>query len=226
MRRRAFTLVELMVCMGVFSLLAVVALGILVFGARGFHQVIYRQGAQSDIRRIMAALQRDLASTHHRSIALADRESPAGYARDAICMVSLSNWNEPANFDEYLRPRWDSYVIYYATREQEGPNEVGRLIRESVEVTDPTLVGPFEFWDFPGGHLVEGTPLQTTRVSSQVVSDRLWKLELENDLIGQSVSLRVALRNPPQVRATGAEREMHTMEVLLKVKPANTWPQI
>jgi hypothetical protein len=219
---------ELIVCFGIFSLLSLVALGILVFGSQGFHRVIYEQGSQSDLRRIMASLQRDFQSTHHRSISLIDRDSASGYQRDGICLASLDNWNDPGNFDEYLRPRWNRYVVYYATLEQNGKNEAGRLIREVVQPSGAP-VGPFEFSTFlasPGYFLEEGTPLQTSSVESQVLSDRLWKFELGNDLVAQSVSLRLALRNPPQPNATGIERDMHTMEVLQEIKPANTWPQI
>lgn len=226
--RRGFSLIELIVCFGIFSLLSLVALGILVFGAQGFHQVIYQQGAQSDMRRIMASLQRDFSSTHHRSITLIDRDSASGYPRDGICLASLDNWQNPANFDEYLRPRWNRYVMYYATLEQKGKNEAGRLIREVIDPTGAP-VGPFEFATFlssPGYFLSEGSVLQTASVKSQVLSDRLWKFELGNNLVAQSISLRLAFRNPPQNNATGTERDLHTMEVLQEIKPANTWPQI
>lgn len=225
---RGFSLLELVICFGIFSLLSLVALGILVFGAQGFHQVVYEQGSQTDLRRIMASLQRDLTSTHHRSLTLIDRDSAAGYPRDAICLASLDSWSDPGNFDRYLRPRWNRYIIYYATLEQKGKNQAGRLIRE-VCSPNGAPTGAFEFSTFltsPGYFLVEGPALQNRDVKSQILSDRLWKFELSNDLVTQSISLRLALRNPPQNTATGTEREMHTMEVLQEIKPANTWPQI
>ncbi len=216
-----------MVCLGIFSLLTLVALGVLVFGAQGFHQVVYEQGSQNDIRRIMAAIQRDLTSTHHKSVSLVDRDSASGNQRDGICVVSLDNWNDPGNFDTYLRPKWNRYVVYYATLEEKGQNQTGRLIRE---VCIPgSNVGPYEFDKFlnsPGYYLTEGPAANTIDITSQVLTDRLWKFELTNNLVAQSVSLRLALRNPPQNTATGTEREMHSMEILQEIKPANTWPQI
>ncbi len=228
MNRRGLTLPEVVVCFGIFSLLSLVALGTLVYGATGFHQVVYQQGSQNDVRRIMAALQRDLASTHHRSITVEKRQSVAGYARDAMALCSLDSWSDPANFDNYLRPRWNCYVVYYASREQNGVNEAGKLVRQ-VCYPRGTPVGAFEYATFissPESLIRDGEPLQSDEVRSQILTDRLWKFELVDNPLTQSVSIRLSLRNPPQKRATGIERDLHSIEVLQEIKPANTWPQI
>lgn len=122
--KRGATLLETLLSTGIFSLLVVALFVFYSIGKTKWNVMFLRYTLQTDARRAMGDVERDLRKTDYSSIDVYSnpRVTPAGWTdqvpRWAVCSISLSDWTNPKNFDPASgKPLWNQYVIYMATTE-------------------------------------------------------------------------------------------------------------
>lgn len=96
---------------------------VLIFGSFGlasglFQDTSTRQGSEMQLRAIKLLLQHDLELSDFWLTNKLKRPLIGEGNRDALSTANLSDWNDNTKFDPSTdRPRWDRYVVWYATQE-------------------------------------------------------------------------------------------------------------
>ena len=196
---------------------------VLTFGSFGmvtslFHDTELRQGTETQLRGIKLLLQRDIELSDFWLNSMVARTTDDG-SRDALSLSTLSEWNDPANFDGASdRPLWNRYIAWYATLE---PN--AKLYRQVVE---------------PGGRLTVpyadlSTNLSDTNpdgnsdvVYSRTLSDRVQNFEVTTRLQNGTVRVAIQLRAEGLKRANSTDKAVENLELSMTFQPRNTFPKI
>lgn len=228
--RRGYTLAEMMVAMALLAGLGVVLFFLFSTGTRSFRLMLTRQGLQAEGRRIATVIRRDLVLTHFRSAGTRNRvDAVTGEQRDGLMFVGLDNWSDTTDtsrFDANLRPIWNRWVVWYATRDESeklappGDLERGQLIRKVVDT------GPI-FFPLPYGNF-------SAFLTTPMISTNDYKLYSRN-VVGFSVSLdhatetvivHLVLRQRAGAAPTGTKQTVESFEIYLDTHPENTWPAL
>lgn len=211
-------------CCLIFSLLIVALMTTYLTCARTFQMLVTRQGIQSELRRINALLRRDVTLTDYRSLGVIDRvadDTPE--ERDSVCMVGVDAWTKRSNFDEYLKPQWNIYVLYWGTLKQNdkvppaGTRELGQLIRAEFTQSIPFPVPLSEVW-------VNGTTSNPTVVTHKLLSRNLLCFEAELNQLDENLRVHLVLRSESGATTGGRMRESEMIECYIDMRPENTWP--
>lgn len=233
MRRRRSSsglgLAEILVALGALGVIFGTVFLLFSYSLHGHRLLDARQGVQGDALKARANLENDFLQSHFDSVGVCRRtlnNQLEGSRRDVVCMLDLSNWNDPSLFDEYGLPLWDRYVVYFATSDQ----EQGRLIR--LELTpDPSPapgaglpIAPLPTLVLAGIEFGPGSGLRV--LNRQTILDHLETFAVTSDIATQLVS--VELRNRRQDGArTGVTRPIdEAMEAVFEFDPLNTSPRL
>jgi len=223
-KRKGITLPELTVCCFIFVMLIVALMTTYLHCARTFHLLVTRQGIHSELRRINALLRRDVTLTDYRSLGVIDRVAQdVSEERDSVCMVGVDAWTDRTNFDDYLKPQWNIYVIYYGTLKQNdkippaGTREFGQLIRSEFSQSIPFPVPLPEVW-------VNGTISTPGAAPSKLLTRNLVAFEAEINQIDENLKVHLVLRSESGATTGGRLRESEMIECYIDIRPENTWP--
>ncbi len=147
MKRGGFTLLEALITVLILGGLTGVVFMVFAVGASAFRVGNNRLDLQSDLRRVLTPLRRDLENTSFQSISATNSEidtpqnPPAGSPtvlarRDGICMNALRDSLSDSSYAPGTGlPNWDGFLLYFATRDI--PD--GRMVR--LVLKDPTPGG-------------------------------------------------------------------------------------
>jgi prepilin-type N-terminal cleavage/methylation domain-containing protein len=237
--RKAFSLIELLVGVSLFSLLLIVVFAFFRFGTRAFQTASQRQGVQSDALRVMDGLQQEMKRTAADSVTV---ESGVGRTRivgahtlprHAVCFGGLKNWQDLASSEDYDlasgQPRWNRYWVFYATRDKDR----GELLRLHVNpVPPPVAAKPMPnselldlIKDNPQLNRYRGNTPAVTQLARNVYEFSVSPVGVEKEEFRISLKLQeVRLPRPGEsaVRREGLE----IYQLVMNVRPENTFPRI
>ena len=216
--KRGQTLLETILAMSLLMMVVAAIFSVFDLGQGSFHLSVMRNDLQNQGRGALVWLERDVIQTALSNLAVADgpARSVNGSARHAVCVTGLDDWTEPANFDPVSGlPRWNRYLVYYATTEPEG-----RLIRLEVSLASNIngawsdfvnyLDNDPESMSLPSGYVLEGY-----RVLARDV--REFRLAPEDE----TLLFELQLRRREAARMTGSEARDETLELHLEATPLN-----
>lgn len=210
---RAFTLVELLLVLGLFSILTVALFQAFDFGARAFRQATSRQDAQSALRKAYTSLRDDLRKSHFQTLTLVSRtasEDGNEYPRDALALAGLKDWSAEESFDAVNGlPKWDRYIVYYGTLD-------GKLVRTYIDHDRPDY-SAVPFPDLDPDIYLNDDPASNRGYQStyRVLSGDLLELSAQLDPARDTVVVNCVLRSKKGKRN----------QVVMAVYPQNTWPK-
>ena len=212
------SLIELIISLSMLSLLLLLIFATFEMGTRLFRDTSVRQSSEMELRGIKLMLERDinLSNFWHSNINSSPREM-AGQKRDALSLVSLNNWDDPANYDPVSkRPAWNRYIVWYGTLEPKG-----RLVRQAV---DPPLGGsPY----FNGPYAALSTNLSDNPLSNQhlvysrVLTDNLREFQTETRFQNGTIRVRIRLQASGSKRPQSMENTEDHLEVTMTFQPKN-----
>lgn len=205
---RGHTLIELLVGMAVLALLIGVIFLAFDYGTTTFRRANDRQGAQGEMARALTAMQTDLRRSHYRTVtALTLNSSPR---RDALALASLKDWHDEASFDGINGlPRWDRYVLYYATGQ-------GWLVRALLDPVSPDF-SPVAFPNLDPASFCHDDPNLNAapQTSFTVLTRAVDEFQVEAPPFAEHVEVRLRLNLENRQR----------LECQLDIAPENTWPR-
>lgn len=204
--RTGFTLTELLLSLTLLAMGIAVAFGIFDFGMYGFRIGIMRQSLQTEGRRTMSLLERDIRQSNLDGTSSdLSNEVSAKEPRHALCLPGMDDWAFPGNFNGLGDPQYNRYLLYYATLKTPGS-----LYRVEVDPAGPSdgdnpwdnfptdfsippwSVGPPNIVDLPGAV----PPLQLRKLSEHVSGFRV--ILPGNTCIVAQLTLRGKARVPGQ----------------------------
>lgn len=162
------TLIEALVTTVVFTFVSFTVFAIFNMGQTNWRLMVLRHGMQADGRKAFSMLEADLRRTHFSSVSIDNRPlltrfvtvGSNTYERSAICMAGLDDWRFSGNYySDSSRPKWNRYILYYATKEiarQGGTGEElgasGRFLRIILNPCSPgtppcAKIGQFAYTD-------------------------------------------------------------------------------
>ncbi|MBX3170830.1 MAG: prepilin-type N-terminal cleavage/methylation domain-containing protein [Candidatus Eremiobacteraeota bacterium] len=231
-RRSAFSLLELLIALAILGGLTATLFVIFSMGSRSFQVGTGRADLQSDMRRVLTALRKDVHNSSFSSISTLDSQisvpqrPPAplptiNVQRGAVCLNGLRRPQNPTSYDsDSGLPRWDCYIVYWATKDV----PEGKLMRMLLRDDDGGVQGvprdPFSAADLTSAH-----PSLLDH-SVKELCDRLLAFRVDLDAGNQLVNINLKLRSRPG-RQMGAGRSLlEVIEITSTVFPANTHPRL
>lgn len=217
--KAGFSLLELLAAMAVLTLLLSLVFGSFIMATRCFYETSTRQSAETELRAIKVLLQRDLEGTSFWQVGSVSRPTAQGQ-RDGLSLVTLDDWSNNLNFDGASeRPRWNRYVVWYATQEQPG-----RLVRQVIQ---PSSIPIPASYPNLGTNMNDIDPLANASVlGSRILSHNVLDFEVIPRLQNGSVRVRARLYRAGLKRALSNTQVEDTLEVTMTFRPRNTWPAI
>lgn len=216
LKSRGFTLLELILATSMLALLIIALFEAFDYGAKAFQLATSKQDSQAALTRAYSSLRDDLRRSHFRSVSRLERvvsHEGAEYRRDGLCMAGLIDWEADTSFDEINGlPKWDSYILYYATQD-------GRLVRSKLELDRPDY-SPAPFADLEESTYLNDDPRTNTgyQKSFRVLASGLLDFRVQSDVPTDTVSVRCLLELTSRGKKNRSEFE-------LEVFPQNTWPK-
>lgn len=230
-RRCGFTLLEALLTISIMGGMMGVLLAVFAAAGPGYKLGSTRLDLQSDLRRILGPLRRDLFNSAFQSLSVLGRiadvaanppydQPRLSVHRDALCMNALSRGGtSPAEYSPTSgRPMWDCYVVYFATRDD--PN--GNLIRMVLRDTSVSDIAQ------PIPSLNEAD----LSLSNANLLNNDWK-ELSSQVLEFSASLdegNQLVRFHLKIRGAAGRREgkstAEVLEIESTLRPDNTWPRL
>lgn len=235
MNKRGFSLIEVMVAVGMFLGVSVLIFAFFRYGVRSFAQANQKHGMQMDALRTIESLQMELKRSTLASVLRDAKDNTSARTisvdgedvqRDVISFATLENFRDINNSENYDRstgaPLWNRYWIYYATTEPEG-----RIIRMKV-APDPPPEGPLPLrrsdfdrlhYDNPGTNTFEGENPQYV-----VLAKNVYHFSIEKS--GGSFLVFLKLREKHQKEAVKVKqrREYDYYEMKVSITPENSFP--
>lgn len=219
MRKRGFSIVELLVAAGIFLALVAICFGSFEFGLKAAHTVNLRHNLQASASRVVLSLQNDLRRSSFASLSLEPR-TYGNVRRDGLCTAAMSNWNDPAAFNPtYAIAAYDRFVVYYATTEE----EAARLIRSVYAVPRMTL--PLRMEGFtPDTHMKDDPKGNGPgQLSYATLCDEVREFSLTD---GGPGSVRAALTlHRSGTRMGGDKRHDQSYQIVILVTLENSFPK-
>ncbi len=226
-RLRGQLLIEMLIALGMLSLILILVFSAFTMSTRIFSESLVRQSAEQQLKSIRLLLERDLELTNFWLVGVHSPVSPSGPRRDALSLVTLSQWDDASLFEPVSsRPAWNRYVVWYATKTGPGP---GRLVRQ---VLNPPLSRPDLFYVTPFEGLSTG--LQDTNPESnryalytRYLSESVADFQASSKLGNGTVKVKLHLVHSGGKRALAADARVEdNLEVSWSFRPKNTWPPI
>lgn len=221
-RYSGFSLMEAVVVFFILGLLSAGALALFIYGSRAFHHSITRQGLLGESERIRIKLTGDFKPSHHATVAVAVRQTTLAdgtdVQRDGVAFATLSDWKDSSNFTVQGLPRWNRYVVYYATTEASG-----RMVRQLVEPGGNFPPRPYAALGTnlsldPTNNL---NVLQTTVLSKNVLS-----FEVERNEERQLLDINLKLRDGGRFEANSTRKVDEVQESIFSLEALNTYPRL
>lgn len=231
MRTAGFTLLESVLTVVILGSLMLVIFSVFSVGMAGFRVGSNRLQLQSDLRRVLAPLRRDLENSSFQSISSTVLETrtlqnppvplpdmPA--RRDGVCLNGL---RDPLSDASYAAgsglPQWDCFLLYFAT--QDLPD--GRLVRLRLRDATPGVLS------VPRGLSPADLSLANPDLmgrETRVLSDQILDFQVRLDSSNQLVQLGLKLRSKPGHALAGGKSRVEVLEIETVVDPANTSPRL
>lgn len=222
MKRRAFSLIEVVLSMFLLGIVSLILFEVFRVGTGYFRVAVLRQGSQGTARRALTALERSLLQAYPEAVSLLNDVSRtvtvngATFHRDAICLPDLSNWGDMSLFNAAGMPIWNRYAVCYATRDV----PLGQLVMLQIDPGGAGVSGPWA--GFVPGLLTDVPPA----AGGAIVSRRI----LAQDVVGFGVSpdgesfkVDLRLRGQATGPTQGAQR-VEDFQLTLRARPQNKLP--
>lgn len=234
MRRRGFSLLEALFGVTILGALIGIVCAVFEVGASGYRLGNTRLELQSEMRRVLTPLGKDLKNSSMLSISVipqafdvqAEPPAPAlvRVSRDGVACNGLHRRGLNAYSDKGL-PRWDCYILYFAT----GDNPDGRLVRTllrdpSISDGDPNNDVISVPLALTPGHLSVSHP-DMLEGELRTLSTQVMEFRTELNYTEQFISVRLKVRGK-QGRSLGRKTTAEVLETSLSVRPENTWPKL
>lgn len=146
MRRRAFSLLEVMLACTLLIVGLWASFQLVEWGSRAFLLVHFRSGLQAEARRVGASVGPDLrrSNIHLSSVensparrVFSTKEGEYG-DRHGLCFANLSRWDDSSLIDpDECVPLWNRYTVLYATTE-----DLGRLVKQNFAPAGSPYTSP------------------------------------------------------------------------------------
>ncbi|MCA9793242.1 MAG: prepilin-type N-terminal cleavage/methylation domain-containing protein [Candidatus Eremiobacteraeota bacterium] len=229
--KRGFSLLEMMFAVALFALLMIMVFAFFQYATRSFQLASVRQGIQSDGLRVMNSLQGDLRRTAESTITLEARPATvtvdgATPRRDAISVAGLYNWNDASNTDNFDpgtgQPRWNRYIVYYATRNEEGGHLYKLVLEPAPPPVAPVPLPLTELQDNskddPSLNIFQGGNPAFVQLARNVQ-----EFSFENK--SGTIVVHLTLRERRGARPNSASGSgVEVFELVTAVRPENTYP--
>ncbi len=221
---RAFSLVELLISTSALMLLMSMVFLLFGYSYRGFHLSTSRQDVQNQVLRARQWLERDFQLTHLGSVGVFPREvaiEGTEHRRDSICALALSEWSDASLYFPTGLPRWDRYVLYFCTTEDEG-----NLIRQELlpgDLAPPLRVRPYpklytlsDPASLPPGEIVNSRILATDVLSFECLIDPRDQAVLQ--------TLKISIQGGSA--GLGTQKIHETLEATFRWEALNSTPRL
>ncbi len=233
MRRRGFSILELVVAMSIFMILSVLIFSFFRYGTRSFYSANARNSLQSDALRVIEGLQLELGRSAHTSVRIVNDSSRQvdidgeQYQRDVISFVALEKWYDGLNTAQYDpdtgAPLWNRYWVYYADRSPEG-----KVYRLKVDPDPPPLAAvrlprdQFDdlYNDDPNSNLFSGKLPGYTMLAKNVEEFSVKKVT-EGEF---NISIKLKEKHQKRPSEDGKVREFDFYEIQTNIRPHNSYP--
>lgn len=241
MRTRGFSLLELMVAVGIFLGTSVLIFSFFRFGTRSFQQANAKNLLQTDALRVMESLQVELTRTSLPTIKLMNDTSremtidTEVVRRDAISFAGLQNWrrkSDSLNYDpDTGAPLWNRYHIFYATKDTEG-----QLIRVKIDPSPPPnaplpmLTTDFDqvYNDDPNLNDFDNETPPYVVLSKNAydfrINEELVFYDARKRRVSYDVALKLREKHKLEGQESGARRQYDYYELKLRLEPGNSFP--
>lgn len=245
-RPRAFSQIELLVCMAIFSLILGVVFALFHYGSRGFHKAQNRAFAHSQILAVKAALAADLQRGHFLGmhsdrvrVSVTDKEGEAVVARrDKLSAVTLSTWvtSAPGSMSKDQAfgfggmPLWDSYVLYVAGQEAEPATRLMRYVffegpGSGLAADAGTFASPETLFAALTGN-PETDQAVTGMVRKSVLAESLSHFDVTLDPSSQVVTIRLRVLEKQGDIVSEGEQNHQALSAIFSFRPYNTVPKL
>lgn len=219
---------ELVITMGMLSLLTFLLFSAFELGTRVFRDTTVRQDTENQLRAIKLLLERDANHTNvwncnENGLPRTVNVGGTDYNRDALAMSALDDWEAPANYDTLTyRPIWNRYIVWYATLE----SPTGALYRQVVDPPVPAggFITPYAAL---GMNINEDPSLNADVVYSRPLSEDV--IDFTTNVLFTDGTIQTSIR----LKASGTSTRPGTMvrteenlQVDFMFQPKNSWPQI
>lgn len=227
---RAFSLLETLFTVAIMGGLMAILAGVFAAATANLKLGATRLELQSELRRVVTPLRRDLRNTNFLSVSRVGQtcsvsaNPPAAgpkvdVARDGLALNGLKQPLADASYDpDSGKPLWDCYVLYFATRDD--PD--GRLVRALVDDSPRSEVAR-TLTGFSVADMSASNP-NLLDDSLRVLSQQVYAFGATLDTTNQLVQVHVKLRGRAG-RREGKSTAEH-LEVRFSLRPANTWPRL
>jgi hypothetical protein len=215
--------------MGMLALLTGLLYAAFEVGTRVFRDTSVRASSENQFRGIKLLFERDV---HHTNIWLVNKNGTPrtvtvdgqDYQRDALSMGTLSDWNDPANFDDVglaatHRPLYNRYIVWYATTD----TPRGSLFRQLVDPAGTVITTPYNVL---GTNLRADPSLNDNVVYTRVMSEDLLGFETDFRFQDGTLSAKVTLQAEGGLRPGTQTRTRENLQVRFTFQPKNNFPQI
>lgn len=213
---------EAVVVFLMLGLLSAGALALFIYGSRAFQHSITRQGLLGESERIRIKLTGDFKPSHHATLEVVARQTTLADGTDvprfAVSFATLSDWKDPDNFTVQGLPRWNRYIVYYATTE-----ESGRMIRQ---VVDPGLFFPPRPYAALGSQISLDPTNNQNVIQTTVLSNNVLSFEVERNEARQLLDINLKLRDGGQFRENSASKVQEVQESIFSLEALNTYPRL
>lgn len=218
MKRRGFSLVELMLGCTLLGLLTTALFALLSLGMRSFQTASVRAGGRADLQAAMEHLQQDIeqstvagatTETHRQVDVRLEGAVARNRPRHLMCLPGKLQWESSAGFNaERGNPIWDCYWVYHADLSERG--SLSRLELLPTGSTQPDDLGwddfPTYISSFPDMPPARGATVANFRVNAiRRLTQNLLSFEVLKSTDGIKVSL--VIRNTTQSLHKGQRRE-------------------
>lgn len=190
--------------MGLFSLVMTTVFMLFELGRRGLASVEVRQGGSNQLAAIRAAFEADLVPTHFYGITVDSTVTVSVHGvaqpRDAMSLVSLSNWDKSGAVSLAGLPRWDRWIVFRVTRQEKGEllrhavipkdSQSGRLLLRKADPLSDLAQSPEAF--------LVGWSGQTMPPQVLARDVRSMKVSLHEDLRAVEVAVTIETQVTPQ----------------------------
>lgn len=229
--KKGFTLLEGLVTVAMLGGLVVIIFMVFSTGVSGFKVGTNRLGLQSEMRRVLTPLRKDLQNSSFQSLSTVALPTSVPQKppqitplvvvqRDGLCMSGLRNMSKSDSYDKDTGlPIWDCYICYFATLD----NPDGKMIRMMLRDSKPGTAGKPLF--LLGSDLSLANPALISN-SLRVLSDQMMEFGVTLDPSNQLVNLHLKFRSKVGRQSMGGRSLVEVMEIRTTVDPINTNPRL
>ena len=247
MKRRGFSLLETVIGMVIFSLLGILTFQIFAWSSSTFQLTTVRLELQGEIRRINAAVRRDMLESAFVSVSSRfsnvsvtlppGSTNPADTqvcARDAISFSSMIDPTSPNSYTtQFGFSLFNCTTIYYPYTLPGEPYDC-RLYRYKVSWDDPvtsvsgtTLQSPLAGFGLPDSRYDWPNPSRLiTQFGVHCYSNRIRCFTIKPNPGDQTLELNVTLQGPLGHSSVGTKSTAEIVESSVLLKCENTWPKL